>query len=234
MQPTVQSMSLYEWFLLVILSILWGGSFFFVGLAVEALPPLTIVTLRVFLAAVALLVIVYCSGLKMPSNPAIWVAFLGMGVLNNVIPFVLIVWGQTHIASGLASILIATTPLFTVVTAHFLTKDEKMSTLKIMGVAFGLIGIVIMIGQEVIGGIGDSILGQLAVLGAAISYSFAGIYGRRFKRFGIKPVVTATGQVTTSSLLLLPIVLLYDRPFNLPVPYYLEQQSLVNNLNSSI
>lgn len=175
MQSTIKSMSPYEWLLLTTLSVLWGGSFFFVGIAVEGLPPITIVTLRVFIAAIALWVIVYFSGLRMPSNPIIWFAFIGMGVLNNVIPFLLIVWGQTHIASGLASILNATTPIFTVITAHFMTKDEKISSNKIMGIAFGLIGVVIMIGQEVIGGIGDSILGQLAILGAAISYSFAAI-----------------------------------------------------------
>jgi len=218
MQSTVKSMTPCEWLLLITLSILWGGSFFFVGVVVEALPPLTIVTLRVFLAAIALLVIVYFSGLRMPSNPTVWLAFIGMGVLNNVIPFMLIVWGQTHIASGLASILNATTPLFTVVAAHFLTKDEKMSTLKILGVVFGLTGVVIMIGQEAFGGLEDSILGQLAVLGAAISYSFAGIYGRRFRQLGIKPVVTATGQVTASSLLLIPLALFHDRPFTLPMP----------------
>lgn len=218
MQSTVKSMSLYEWLLLVILSILWGGSFFFVGVAVEALPPLSIVTLRVFLAAITLWGVVYFSGLRMPSMPTIWLAFIGMGILNNAIPFVLIVWGQTHIASGLASILNATTPLFTVIAAHFLTNDEKMSPLKIVGVVFGLTGVVIMIGQEAFGGVGDNILGQIAVLGAAISYSFAGIYGRRFKRLGIQPVVTATGQVTASSLLLIPVVLLYDRPFTLPIP----------------
>jgi len=218
MQSTVKSMTPCEWLLLITLAILWGGSFFFVGVVVEALPPLTIVTLRVFLAAIALLVIVYFSGLRMPSNPTVWLAFIGMGVLNNVIPFMLIVWGQTHIASGLASILNATTPLFTVVAAHFLTKDEKMSTLKILGVVFGLTGVVIMIGQEAFGGLEDSILGQLAVLGAAISYSFAGIYGRRFRQLGIKPVVTATGQVTASSLLLIPLALFHDRPFTLPMP----------------
>ncbi len=218
MQSTVKSMSSYEWLLLIILSILWGGSFFFVGVAVEALPPLTIVTLRVFLAAIVLLAVVYFTGSRMPSNPTVWIAFIGMGVLNNVIPFTLIVWGQTHIASGLASILNATTPLFTVVAAHYLTKDEKMSTLKILGVVFGLTGVVIMIGQEAFGGLEDSILGQLAVLGAAISYSFAGIYGRRFRQLGIKPVVTATGQVTASSLLLIPLALFYDRPFTLAMP----------------
>lgn len=218
MQSTIKSMSPYEWLLLTVLSILWGGSFFFVGVAVEALPPLTIVTLRVFLAAIALLAVVYFTGSRMPSNPTVWIAFIGMGVLNNVIPFTLIVWGQTHIASGLASILNATTPLFTVVAAHFLTKDEKMSNLKIIGIVFGLMGVAIMIGHEVLGGLGDSILAQVAVLGAAISYSLAGIYGRRFRQLGVKPVVTATGQVTASSLILIPLAIFYDHPFTLPMP----------------
>ncbi len=218
MQSTVKSMSPYEWLLLIILSILWGGSFFFVGVAVEALPPLTIVTLRVFLAAIALLAVVYFTGSRMPSNPTVWIAFIGMGVLNNVIPFTLIVWGQTHIASGLASILNATTPLFTVVAAHFLTKDEKVSNLKILGVVFGLAGVAIMIGHEAFGGLGDNILGQFAVLGAAISYSLAGIYGRRFRQLGIKPAVTATGQVIASSLILIPLAIFYDHPFTLPMP----------------
>lgn len=218
MQSTVKSMSPYEWLLLTILSILWGGSFFFVGVAVEALPPLTIVTLRVFLAAIALLAVVYFTGSRMPSNPTVWIAFIGMGVLNNVIPFTLIVWGQTHIASGLASILNATTPMFTVVAAHFLTRDEKMSKLKVLGVVFGLAGVAIMIGREALGGLGENILGQFAVLWAAISYSLAGIYGRRFRQLGIKPVVTATGQVTASSLVLIPLALFYDRPFTLPMP----------------
>lgn len=218
MQSTIKSMCPYEWLLLTVLSILWGGSFFFVGVAVEALPPLTIVTLRVFLAAIALLAVVYFTGSRMPSNPTVWIAFIGMGVLNNVIPFTLIVWGQTHIASGLASILNATTPLFTVVAAHFLTKDEKMSNLKIIGIVFGLMGVAIMIGHEVLGGLGDSILAQVAVLGAAISYSLAGIYGRRFRQLGVKPVVTATGQVTASSLILIPLAIFYDHPFTLPMP----------------
>jgi drug/metabolite transporter (DMT)-like permease len=218
MQSTIKSMSLYEWLLLIILSILWGGSFFFVGVAVEAFPPLTIVTLRVFLAAIALLAVVYFTGSRMPSNPIVWIAFIGMGVLNNVIPFTLIVWGQTHIASGLASILNATTPLFTVVAAHFLTKDEKMSNLKIIGIVFGLTGVAVMIGHEVLDGLGDSILAQVAVLGAAMSYALAGIYGRRFRQLGIKPVVTATGQVTASSLILIPLVIFYDHPFTLPMP----------------
>ena len=218
MKVDAKPMSQYEWMLLIILSIVWGGSFFFVGVAVEALPPLTIVALRVSLAASALLAVVYFTGLKMATNPKVWVSFVFMGILNNVIPFTLIVWGQTHIASGLASILNATTPLFTIVAAHFLTKDEKMTSNKIVGVIIGFTGVVIMLGHEALGGLGDSVFAQLAILGAAISYSFAGIFGRRFARAGIKPVVTATGQVTASSLLLIPLAIFYDKPFTLPMP----------------
>lgn len=218
MNPEVNSMNTDEWLLLIILSIVWGGSFFFVGVAVEALPPLTIVALRVSLAAFSLLAVVYFTGLRMPADPSIWIAFVCMGVLNNVIPFTLIVWGQTHIASGLASILNATTPMFTIVAAHFLTKDEKMTSNKIIGVLIGFAGVVIMLGHEALGGLGDSVFAQLAVLGAAISYSIAGIYGRRFAQSGIKPVVTATGQVTASSILLIPLAVFYDKPFTLPMP----------------
>ena len=218
MKPEVHSMNVHEWLLLIILSIVWGGSFFFVGVAVEALPPLTIVALRVSLAASALLAVVYFTGLRMPTDPWIWVAFICMGALNNVIPFTLIVWGQTHIASGLASILNATTPIFTIVAAHFLTKDEKMTNNKVIGVLIGFAGVVTMLGHEALGGLGASVFAQLAVLGAAISYSLAGIYGRRFAQSGIKPVVTATGQVTASSLLLIPLAVFYDKPFTLPMP----------------
>jgi len=218
MKSEIKSMNPHEWLLLIILSIVWGGSFFFVGVAVEALPPLTIVALRVSLATFALLGVVYFTGLRMPTDPEIWVAFILMGILNNVIPFTLIVWGQTHIASGLASILNATTPLFTIVAAHFLTKDEKMTKLKIVGVIIGIGGVVIMIGHEALVGIGDSVFAQLAVLGAAISYSLAGIFGRRFAQSGIKPVVTATGQVSASSILLIPLAVFYDKPFTLPMP----------------
>jgi len=218
MKSEIKSMTPHEWLLLIILSIVWGGSFFFVGVAVEALPPLTIVALRVSLATLALLAVVYFTGLRMPTDPEVWVAFILMGIFNNVIPFTLIVWGQTHIASGLASILNATTPLFTIVAAHFLTKDEKMTKLKIVGVIIGIGGVIIMIGNEAFGGLGDRVFAQFAVLGAAISYSLAGIFGRRFAQSGIKPVVTATGQVTASSLILIPLAVFYDKPFTLPMP----------------
>lgn len=211
-------MNPYEWFLLVILSMFWGGSFFFIGIAVEALPPFTIVALRVSMAAIALIVTVYISGLHLPFTIRTWISFFGMGVLNNVIPFCLIVWGQTHIAGGLASILNATVPLFAVIAAHFLTTDERMTRLKMIGVVTGIVGVVIVIGADALRGLGNNILAQLAVLGAAIMYSLAGIYGRRFQRLGVKPLVTAAGQVTASAILLFPIAMVIDKPSSLPMP----------------
>tara|TARA_R110000822_G_scaffold267991_1_gene391425 strand:- start:32 stop:580 length:549 start_codon:yes stop_codon:yes gene_type:complete len=176
-----------EWAMLVVLSILWGGSFFFVGVAVADLPFLTIVTLRVGLAAIALWSIAFVMGLRPPNSAGVWAAFLGMGLLNNVIPFALIVWGQTQIASGLASILNAATPIFTVVVAGLLLPDERATPLKLAGVVIGFIGVAVMIGLPAIDGSG-SLLAQVAIIGAALSYAFAGVYGRRFKAMAINPL----------------------------------------------
>ncbi|KJF73911.1 DMT family transporter [Agrobacterium arsenijevicii] len=207
-----------EWGMLVALSLLWGGSFFFIGIAVKELPPVTIVTLRVSLAAIALLIVCRIMGLHLPRQWAVWRAFFGMGLLNNIIPFCLIVWGQTHIASGLASILNATTPLFTVIVAHFLTTDEKMTGNKLAGVLIGFVGVATMIGPAAFGGAISGLWGQIAVLGAAISYSFAGIFGRRFKAMGVPPLMTATGQISSSTLMLIPAALFIDKPWMLAMP----------------
>ena len=208
----------FEWLLLLVLSVLWGGSFFFIGIAVKALPPLIIVAVRVGVAALALNLIVRATGLRMPKEWAYWKAFLSMGLLNNLIPFCLIVWGQQHIASGLASIFNATTPLFTVIVAHIFTKDEKMSGGRLAGILVGFVGVAVIIGLDSLAGLGTNVLAQFAVLGAALSYSFAGVYGRRFKGMGVVPLVTATGQVTASTLLLSPLALIVDRPWTLAMP----------------
>lgn len=211
-------MTTIEWGLLIALSALWGGSFLFNGILVRELPPLTIVAGRVTLAAVALWTIVRLSGHAVPRSREVWLAFLGMGVLNNVIPFSLIVWGQTHIASGLASILNATTPLFAVIVAHMLTEDEKMTGGRLVGVLVGFAGVALMIGPSVLSDLGTNVLAQLAVLGAAVSYAFAGIWGRRFRRMGLPPLLPAAGQVTASALIMLPVALVVDRPWTLAVP----------------
>lgn len=219
MPPAVnRTMSAPEWAMLLSLSVLWGGSFFFTRVALSALPPFTLVLLRVGLAAVILTIVVPLLGLKMPRQPRAWAAFFGMGLLNNAVPFCLIVWGQTHIASGLAAILNATTPLFTVVAAHVLTTDERMTGHRLVGVLLGFVGVAVMVGPAVLEGLGTDLLAQVAVLGAALSYAFAGIFGRRFRRMGVPPLATATGQVTASALMLLPITLVADRPWTLPLP----------------
>ena len=169
-----------EWAMLLALAVLWGGSFFFNGVAVRELPSLTLVWLRVACAAIALLAVLRLAGQPIPTKIGVWAAFFGMGLLNNVLPFVLIVWGQHRIASGLASILNATTPLFTVLVAHLLTPDEKLTPLKGCGVVVGFAGAAVMIGPDAFGGMGDGVPAELACLGAALSYAFAGIFGRRF------------------------------------------------------
>ena len=137
-----------------------------------------------------------------------------MGALNNLVPFSLIFWGQLEITGGLASILIATTPLFTVLLAHFLTRDERITPSRLAGLALGIAGVAVMIGPEALRGLGLHLLAQLAVLGAALSYAFAGIYGRRFR--GQPPLVTAAGQVSASALMMLPITLLRHLPMERP------------------
>ncbi len=211
-------MRAFEWGLLLTLSVLWGGSFFFNGVAVRELPTLTVVFSRVALAALILWVALRLAGEPMPSAPRIWAAFFGMGLLNNVLPFSLIVWGQSHIASGVASILNATTPLFTVVVAHLLTSDEKMTSGRLAGVVIGLAGVAVMIGGEALKSLGVGVVAELACLAAAVSYAFAGVFGRRFRTMGLRPMATAAGQVTASSVLLLPVMLIVDKPWTLAVP----------------
>jgi drug/metabolite transporter (DMT)-like permease len=213
-----RTMSAGEWLMLLALSILWGGSFFFIGVAVKELPTLTIVASRVMLAALILWAVLAATGKARRHSFTVWRAFFIMGLLNNAIPFCLIVWGQSHIASGVASILNATTPLFTVLAANLLTDDEKLTPNRLAGVLAGLTGVAVMIGGAAVETLGVNVVAQLAILGAAISYSCAGIFGRRFRALGVTPIETAAGQVTASSLMLLVPVMLIDEPWTLAMP----------------
>jgi drug/metabolite transporter (DMT)-like permease len=205
-------MSWRVWIWLLSLSVLWGGSFFFAKVALGGLGPLSVVFGRVALAALAL-------NLLNPLRRGLpWSGFFAMGALNNVVPFALIFWAQTHIASGLASILNATTPLFTIVAAHFLTDDEKMTPAKAGALLAGIVGVAVLIGPNAFLEPGGSPWGELACLGAALSYAFAGLYGRRFHAMGVAPLDAAAGQVTASSLLIFPIMLIAEQPWTLPMP----------------
>jgi drug/metabolite transporter (DMT)-like permease len=218
MTATRLTMGLVEWLMLVTLSVLWGGSFLFGKIALAELPPFTVVLVRVALAALALGLAVLATRQALPRTGDIWLAFFVMGLLNNLVPFSLIMWGQLRIGSGLASILNATTPLWTVVVAHVLTADERMNARKLMGVLIGVAGVAVMIGPLALAGLGGDVAAQLAVVAATLSYAFAGLYGRRFARMGVKPMVVAAGQVGATSLMLLPVVALVDMPWTLPMP----------------
>jgi len=204
-----------DWALLVLLSVLWGGSFFFTGVAVRELPPLTIVLVRVAIAAVLLLPVLWASGARLPASLAGWTPFLVMGLLNNVIPFSLIVSGQARIASGTASVLNATTPLFTVlVMAAY--GDEPLAARRIAGVVAGLIGVIILHGQS-LEFAGGQTLGLLLCLGAALSYGFAGLWGRR-KLADVPPLTSATCQLICSSIVMLALAGIVEQPWLLRAP----------------
>jgi drug/metabolite transporter (DMT)-like permease len=177
------------------------------------MPPLTIVWCRVGLAAIILLGFVALTGRKMPSSRSFWTAIFIMGALNNLIPFSLIAWGQTHIESSLASILNATMPIFSVVLAHFLTREERLTVNRTAGILIGWLGVTVLIGIESLQGFGVHIIGQLAILGAAVSYSFAAIFGRRFRH--LDPIVVAAGMLCGSAIMMTPLALMVEQPWTL-------------------
>jgi drug/metabolite transporter (DMT)-like permease len=215
--PANRPMTGAEWTTLLALSGLWGGSFFFNAVALGGLPVLVVVVARVGLAALLLLLLMRLTGQRMPTARRAWLAFLGMGLLNNVVPFSLIVWGHTQIASGTAAIINAATPLFGVLLAHVLTTDERLTAARLAGVLVGFAGVAVMMGGS-LDRSGGALLGALACLAAAFSYACSGIFGRRFRTLGVAPMATAAGQLVASSLVLLPVMLAVDRPWTLPAP----------------
>jgi drug/metabolite transporter (DMT)-like permease len=216
MPPARLAMAPSDWLLLVALSLLWGGSFFFAKIAVSALPPLTVALGRVAIAAACLVLVARMTGVALPGTASAWLPFVPMGLLNNVLPFSLLFWAQTQIPSGLAAILNATTPLFTVLVAHFATRDERLNAGRVAGLLFGLAGVVVMIGPDALSALGRNVVAQLACLAAALSYAFAGVYGRRFR--GQPSLQVAAGQLNASTILLIPIVIVIDRPWTVPLP----------------
>ena len=207
-------MSRSDWIRLLVLSLLWGGSFFFVEVALQGLPPLSVVWGRVALAALLLAVALPVMRVPFPAR-RVWPALMVMSVLNNIIPFSLFATAQGQITGSLASILNATTPLFTVLVAHVVTQDERLTRAKVAGLALGFGGVIVMrAGAQVAG---DN-LAKLACLAAAVSYAAASIWGRRFRRLAVPPLATAFGQVAASTVLILPLWLWVDRPWALAMP----------------
>ncbi len=211
-------MNLRDWSLLIALSILWGGSFFFVRVALDGVPPLTLVLARVVIASAVLLLLLRATGEALPRRRDVWLTLAVMALLNNIIPFSLIFWGQTAIPAGLAAILNATTPLFTVIVMHLFTTDDRATPGKALGVALGFAGVVVLVGPAVTGALDTPIWALAACLAAALSYAFSGLWGRRIKPLGLTPTFTAWAQLTVTSLVMTPVVALVDRPWALAMP----------------
>ncbi len=201
--------------MLIVLSILWGSSYFFVEIALMEWSPLLIVGVRVTVAAAVIWAIVIVAGWPVPRSGAAWAAFFAMALLNNVFPFLLIVWGQKEVASGVAAILNASTPIFTVIVAGAFLKDEQLTVGKMTGAIVGFAGVVILIGPSAITGMAANLLAQLAILAAALSYAVAGVYARRFLVMNMNPIVAAAGQLLMSSLVMTLLILTFDMPARL-------------------
>lgn len=212
---TPKTMDRQDWCLLILLSILWGGTYFFAGVAVKELPPLTVVLVRVFLAATLLLPIFWYFGHSLPRTFSGWLPFMGMGLLNNVLPFGFIFAGQTQITVGLSSIINAMTPLFTVmVMAVFL--EERLTINRIIGVLLGVVGVAVLRGFD--GPVsGSQTLGIILCMAGALSYGFAALWGRRFFA-GVPPLKSATCQLMSSTLIIAVVVAVIDKPWSLPMP----------------
>lgn len=213
--PSDTSIDGRDWALLLLLSVLWGGSFFFNGVILKELPPLTLVLLRVALASLILMPLLPVYGIAWPRGASGWAPFVAIGLFNNVLPFSLIVTGQTYIPSGLASILNATTPLFTVVVMAA-AGEERLHVRRVVGVVAGVIGVVILHGES-FGFESGQGLGILLCLAAAFSYGLAALVARRLPS-GSEPLGTATFQMLASTAMMIPVTGLIERPWQLPMP----------------
>ena len=214
----LMQMTYRDWVSLIFLSVLWGGTFFFTEIAVEDIPPLTLVLIRISLAALILYIYLSMRGEKLPRESNALTALLIMGTLNIVFPFSLFFWAQTKITASLASILNAATPIFSILIAHQLLTDEKMTAPKVIGVCVGFTGVIVLLGGDLITGISATTLGIIACLIGVIFQGFSVTYARRFKTMRLSNSVTAFGQLFSATLVLTPIALLVEQPWRIPPP----------------
>jgi drug/metabolite transporter (DMT)-like permease len=220
-----RQLTAHDWFLLVVLALIWGGSFYFARVAVLEIPPFTLVLSRVLLAAIALNIILQWKVTKLHHTRSLWLQFAMMGLLNNVIPHSLLFYGQQELGAGLASIINAMTPFWSLLIAHAYTHDERLSPSKILGVVTGMAGVGIMIGGAVFAGHNGAVFALMAVVGTTISYGIASVYGKTFAK--VPPLETARGQLTMSTIMIFPVALLIDQPWQLPMPSALAIGSVI-------
>ena len=197
--------------LLILLALLWGSSFTLIKVAIETVPPSTIVLGRLIIGATLLMLLLKIKGIALPKSPILWLAFLVQGILQSALPFTLISWGEKYIDSGLAGLLNSTPPLFAFLITFFILKQSEAPVRKFIGVAVGLLGVLITIGPEVLNGSSENIWGQLAIIGSSISYAMAAIYA---KKFSDQPVLlTAACSMTMAAIVMAPMSLVFDKPW---------------------
>lgn len=201
-----------EWSMLAVLAMIWGSAFLFIKVAVLSFDPLTYVWLRLVIAAAALALFLRIAGHSLNFPKKVWAAVGLLALLNNVVPFSLFGWGSQHIASGLAAILQATTPIFGVLVAHIATSDERLTRTKLIGVSVGFGGVATMIGPQLIADGGSHLLAQLACLFASFLYALAGIFARRFKAMGVNPMQLASAQFIAGAVMMAPFALAFGQP----------------------
>ena len=209
MQAPSPGINLTSALLLLALAFVWGGSFFFAEIALAEVPPLTVTLHRVIWSVPVLLLVLRLRGLKLPASLRAWACYLVMGALNNAIPFSLIFWGQSTIGSGLASILNSTTAFFGVIVAGLLLADERLTPARLVGSLFGVFGVAAIMGLDALTDFDPRNLAQIAILGAALSYAFAAVWGKRFLAEH-PPLVNASGMLVGSAILMLPVAGLVD------------------------
>lgn len=200
--------------LLFILGAIWGTSFLFIKIVVGEVPPMTLVAGRLGLASAVMWAFLRLRGASFPRERRLWGIYAVTGLLNGALPFTLISWGEQYISSGLAALLQSTTPIFTIILAHFLTHDDRFTAKKVLGTLLGFIGVGLLMWPELRGGLQASVWGQLAIVGSSVSYALATIFARE-RLHGEPPLISAAGQFTMGFVYILPLSLLIERPFDL-------------------
>ncbi len=208
-------MAIADWLRIFVLSLVWGGSFFFVEVMLLELPPLTSVFGRLVIGVLGLLVLLRLLGHALAPLWVQWRPFAFIGLVNTAIPFTLITFGQTQITGSLASIINASTPIMTALVAHVMTTDERLSVPKALGIGMGFSGVLVLFGPAAFRA-DATLIGMMAGLTATLCYAFGSVYSKRLKHN--PALVNATGQVGYGMLWMLPVVFLVDAPWGLPMP----------------
>ena len=209
-------MGAIEWTLIVLHSIMWGSAYFFGAIALRELPSLTITAFRLIPACIIVVGVCWMAGNRIPRTAEYWRRMLVLGVTNNVLPMMLILFAQHQVSGGIAAVFNAMTPLIAVVLAHFVTVDEKFTSHKGVGIAAGIIGVSVLVGADITSGASGGVVAKLALLGAAAAYAISGLFARKTSRE--PPFVIAAGQMLSALIISMPLALMVDQPWTLPIP----------------